>query len=126
MVRKARGWAWTKEQEEFFISQVEEYGPVWADIAARYCKPGKILEGRDQIKLKDKARNIKEKCIRYDPPRHLCIFGWVLLGRVLVFWGSGWGLMCREGRALPRHFEGVTPIGNFTEAKERLKAAGKL
>ena len=64
-VRKGRGWEWTKEQEEFLISQVEEYGPVWADIAGRYCKQGEILQGRDQIKLKDKARNIKEKYIRY-------------------------------------------------------------
>jgi len=78
-VRKGRGWEWTREQEEFLISQVEEYGPVWADIAGRYCKPGEILQGRDQIKLKDKSRNIKEKYIRYELPRPFFpeICGWL-------------------------------------------------
>ena len=38
----------------------------------------------------------------------------------------GLTLWCREGRRLPRNFEGVTPIGNFSQAKERLKASGKL
>ena len=83
-VRKGRGFEWTKEQEEFLISQVEEYGPVWAEIAARFCKRGEILEGRDQIKLKDKARNIKEKCIRYNP-LNPCVVGRVLVLRVVVW-----------------------------------------
>jgi hypothetical protein len=63
-VRKGRGIEWTVEQENFLINQIEEYGPAWADIARRYCAPGEILEGRDQEKLKDKARNIKERYIR--------------------------------------------------------------
>lgn len=64
-VRKGRGFGWTNEQEKFLIGQIETYGCAWADIARKYCKKGEILEGRDQLKLKDKARNIKEKCIRY-------------------------------------------------------------
>jgi len=32
----------------------------------------------------------------------------------------------REGRKLPRHFESVTPYGNFNEAKARMVAQGKL
>jgi hypothetical protein len=63
-VRKGRGWEWTPEQEAFFIRKIAKYGPAWADLAQLYCKPGKALEGRDQARLKDKARNIKEKCIR--------------------------------------------------------------
>jgi hypothetical protein len=68
-VRKGRGWEWTPEQEEFFIKTIAERGPAWADIAHNYSIPGGMLEGRDQIKLKDKARNIKEKCIRYSTPQ---------------------------------------------------------
>ena len=49
------------------IDQIEIYGPAWADIAGVHCKPGGRLEGRDQAKLKDKARNLKEKFIRYHP-----------------------------------------------------------
>jgi hypothetical protein len=63
-VRKGRGFEWSERQEKFLISQIEIYGPAWADIARVYCRPGQILEGRDQTKLKDKARNIKEKYIR--------------------------------------------------------------
>lgn len=63
-VRKGRGFEWSERQEQFLISQIEIYGPAWADIARVYCRPGQILEGRDQTKLKDKARNIKEKYIR--------------------------------------------------------------
>jgi hypothetical protein len=67
LVRKGRGFEWTPEQELFFITQIETYGPAWADIASHHCRRGGMLEGRDQVKLKDKARNIKEKYIRYPP-----------------------------------------------------------
>ena len=77
-VRKGRGWEWTPEQETFLVEQIEQYGPAWADIARHHCQQGGRLEGRDQVKLKDKARNIKEKYIRYFPgPR--CTKG---------FWGT--------------------------------------
>ena len=66
-VRKGRGWEWTPEQETFLVEQIEQYGPAWADIARHHCQQGGRLEGRDQVKLKDKARNIKEKYIRYFP-----------------------------------------------------------
>lgn len=49
------------------IDQIEIYGPAWSDIARLHCKPGGRLEGRDQAKLKDKARNLKEKFIKYHP-----------------------------------------------------------
>ena len=98
-VRKGRGWEWTKEQEDFLIKQIEDYGTAWRDIAQRYCKVGEIFEGRDQIKLKDKARNIKEKYIRYQYPLTVplctlchslfCVwFVWV--GFVLFFSGCLW------------------------------------
>jgi hypothetical protein len=67
-IRKGRGFEWTSEQEKFLISQIQVYGTAWADIARKYCKPGEILQGRDQVKLKDKARNIKEKYLRYVSP----------------------------------------------------------
>lgn len=64
-VRKGLGWAWTPEDEEFLIRLIGEYGCAWADIARYYCRPGARLEGRDQVKLKDKARNLKLAMIRF-------------------------------------------------------------
>ena len=49
------------------IDQIEVYGPAWADITRANCGPRGELEGRDQAKLKDKARNLKEKFIKYRP-----------------------------------------------------------
>ena len=63
--RKGLGFAWSAEQEQFLVDQIEIYGPAWADIARANCGVGGVLEGRDQAKLKDKARNLKEKFIRY-------------------------------------------------------------
>lgn len=63
--RKGLGYAWSPEQEEFLIEQIEKYGPAWADLARTHCGPGGMLAGRDQAKLKDKARNLKEKMLRY-------------------------------------------------------------
>jgi hypothetical protein len=67
--RKGLGFAWSAEQEQFLVDQIEIYGPAWADIARANCGVGGVLEGRDQAKLKDKARNLKEKFIRYIPPQ---------------------------------------------------------
>jgi len=58
------GYAWSQEEEEFLVRQIERYGCAWADIAKAHCGRGGALEGRDQAKLKDKARNLKEKMIR--------------------------------------------------------------
>jgi hypothetical protein len=66
--RKGLGYAWSREQEEVLIELIGEYGPAWADLARTYCGPGGKLEGRDQAKLKDKARNLKEKMLRYVSP----------------------------------------------------------
>lgn len=63
-IRRGRGWAWSSEEEEFLITMIQRYGPAWADIARLHCVSGGQLEGRDQEKLKDKARNLKEKMIR--------------------------------------------------------------
>lgn len=109
-VRKGRGFEWTPEQEAFLIRKIEEYGPQWADMARKYCAAGQPLEGRDQTKLKDKARNIKEKYIRYEPS--LSLFLRRLIGR--------------EGRKFPRNFTMITPIGNFNEAKARMEAHKKI
>jgi hypothetical protein len=63
--RKGLGYAWSPEEEQFLIEQIGEYGPAWADLARTHCGAGGKLEGRDQAKLKDKARNLKEKMLRY-------------------------------------------------------------
>ena len=111
-IRKGRGFEWTVEQEKFLIEQIELYGPAWADIARKYCRPGMMLEGRDQTKLKDKARNIKEKYIRYDPLS-------ILRDRARTY------CHCREGRKLPRNFVEVTPQGILEVARERMMAQKK-
>jgi hypothetical protein len=69
--RKGAGFAWSKEEEEFLIRCVGDHGPHWADIMMSYGRTGQIFEGRDQIKLKDKARNLKERMLRYQSPPHL-------------------------------------------------------
>jgi Myb-like DNA-binding domain len=63
--RKARGWAWTPEEEASFVSYIEKYGPTWSDIWHSYCQPGDPLHGRTQENLKDKARNLKLRYVRY-------------------------------------------------------------
>jgi hypothetical protein len=65
--RKGLGYAWSPEDEEFLIEQIGIYGTAWAEMARTHCEPGGRLAGRDQAKLKDKARNLKEKMLRYDP-----------------------------------------------------------
>jgi hypothetical protein len=62
--RKGVGYRWTKEEEDFLVREIEKYGPAWSDIQGWYCGEGMPLEGRDQAKLKDKARNLKEKWVR--------------------------------------------------------------
>jgi len=154
--RKGLGFAWSALQEQFLVDQIEIYGPAWADIARANCGVGGFLEGRDQAKLKDKARNLKEKFIRYIPPQplypcsprhlalslsfwfsfipfpHLCLHFLLALCLTLIScpllfqWFEINTLTGREGRKLPRHFESVTPYGNFNEAKARMVAQGKL
>jgi hypothetical protein len=94
IVRKGLGIAWNRDEEDFLIEQIGLYGPAWADIASDHCDKGGRLDGRDQVKLKDKARNLKEKMLR-------------------LFGSSIAGLMSRDGQKLPKNFEWVTPLGSL-------------
>jgi hypothetical protein len=49
------------------IKCVQTYGTAWSDIAAHFAKKGGPFEGRTQVQLKDKARNLKNKWIKYPP-----------------------------------------------------------
>ena len=51
--------AWTDEEMEALIDLIEEYGTSWTLLKERDAINGSILESRDQIALKDKARNMK-------------------------------------------------------------------
>ncbi|GAA6025265.1 hypothetical protein JCM10207_009016 [Rhodosporidiobolus poonsookiae] len=59
---------WTASEERFFIDKLKAYGCYWADLAERYGGRGKPLDGRSNVDLKDKARNMKMKFIRAGQP----------------------------------------------------------
>jgi len=82
-----------------------------------------MFEGRDQLKLKDKARNIKEKYIRYFPPlvvqripgdltligvgreeRCRGILRWLRRWGILVRRRLGWKLWLLIGRDCENYF----------------------
>jgi hypothetical protein len=50
---------WTKEETTALIAYIEEIGTSWAMIQKTDQARGAILQGRDQVALKDKARNLK-------------------------------------------------------------------
>lgn len=54
-VQTRRGW--TDEETETLIELIEDWGTSWSDLKEKDRK--KILKDRDQVALKDKARNIK-------------------------------------------------------------------
>ena len=59
-IRKRRV-PWTAEEEQFLIDRVAKHGPKWASFVTKYGQTRLI--GRDQMALKDKARNIRLKWI---------------------------------------------------------------
>ena len=56
--------AWTDEETERLIRLIEKYGTSWKLLKER-DKPQKVLIHRDQVALKDKARNIKLDFLKY-------------------------------------------------------------
>lgn len=58
---------WTTEEVERLLGLIEIYGTKWANIkkADEAHEDGPLLEGRDQVALKDKARNIKFDYLTY-------------------------------------------------------------
>lgn len=51
--------AWTEEETEALISLIGDHGVSWKLLKEQDNANGSILEARDQVALKDKARNMK-------------------------------------------------------------------
>ena len=67
---------WTPEEDKRLIMLIERWGPAWATIESQdaLCPPaegGPKFQPRQnlQVKLKDRARNLKKKYIRYEYAR---------------------------------------------------------
>ena len=52
---------WSEEEERFLIKLINKHGNKWAYFEAKYGR--KALFGRNQVALKDKARNILRRII---------------------------------------------------------------
>lgn len=52
---------WSEEEERFLIKVISEHGSKWSQFEAKYSR--KELFGRNQLALKDKARNIMRRII---------------------------------------------------------------
>ena len=50
---------WSEEEIERLITLIEEYGVSYAVLKKQDDEQGKILDNRDQVAIKDKARNMK-------------------------------------------------------------------
>ena len=56
---------WTEEETERLLELIEEHGTSWALLKTEDFGAGHILESRDQVALKDKARNMKLDYLKY-------------------------------------------------------------
>lgn len=61
---------WTTDQDKVLIRYIEKYGCAWAQIHSidnshSSRSGGQVFEGRSQVQLKDRARNLKLKLQRY-------------------------------------------------------------
>ena len=67
--------AWSEEETNQLLLLIEEHGTSWTRLMAKDNKAGGFLQARDQVALKDKARNIKVdylRCVRARcPSRHV-------------------------------------------------------
>ena len=52
---------WEPDEEKTLLNAIDKYGPKWADIEAKYGRSK--LYGRDQMAIKDKARNIMRRIV---------------------------------------------------------------
>jgi hypothetical protein len=85
---------WTEEEDDRLIMLVAKHGTQWAVIQRQdqICPAsdgGPQLTGRTQVNMKDRARTIKKKLIRYD---HLDFTRHLLWG-LLTKWTTG--AVCR-------------------------------
>ena len=56
---------WTHEETERLLELIEEHGTSWALLKSEDFAAGNILASRDQVALKDKARNVKLDFLKY-------------------------------------------------------------
>ena len=56
---------WTEEETERLLELIEEHGTSWALLKNEDFAAGNILQSRDQVALKDKARNMKLDYLKY-------------------------------------------------------------
>ena len=56
---------WTDEETQRLLELIEEHGTSWALLKTEDFAAGNILASRDQVALKDKARNMKLDYLKY-------------------------------------------------------------
>lgn len=68
---------WNNEEESALIAGLDRVnGPYWSQILTLYGEGGivsEVLKGRNQVQLKDKARNIKKAFLRIGAPVPDCL-----------------------------------------------------
>ena len=57
--------AWTSEETEMLHYLITEHGTSWKLLKNEDFSQGHVLEARDQVSLKDKARNMKMDYLKY-------------------------------------------------------------
>ena len=57
--------AWTSVETEMLLYLITEYGTSWKLLKNEDRNQGHVLEARDQVSLKDKARNMKMDYLKY-------------------------------------------------------------
>ena len=57
--------AWTIAETDMLFYLITEHGTSWKLLKAEDIKQGHVLEARDQVALKDKARNMKMDYLKY-------------------------------------------------------------
>lgn len=81
---------WRQAEVDLFVSEMEKYGPDWGRVIARHGSDGRrsrVLKYRNNVSLKDKARNLAIDYIRREQPRPVYLEG-----------GESHGWFCRFGR----------------------------
>lgn len=57
--------AWTGPETDMLYNLITEHGTSWKLLKAEDLQQGHVLEARDQVALKDKARNMKMDYLKY-------------------------------------------------------------
>lgn len=64
--------AWTGEETGRLLELIEEHGTSWALLKSEDLVAGNILASRDQVALKDRARNLKLNYLKYVQIKNIC------------------------------------------------------